>query len=62
MGKVPLLDVDIKGAINLLTNTELKNSNRIFILPPSIEILKQRLIDRGTENEQTLNLRFLNLL
>ncbi len=29
----------------------------IFVQPPSLEVLKQRLIARGTENEKTLALR-----
>jgi guanylate kinase len=32
----------------------------IFILPPSIEVLKERLIKRGTDSIETINLRLKN--
>jgi len=30
----------------------------IFVLPPSLTVLEERLRDRGTETEETLNKRF----
>ena len=55
-GYFVLLDVEVKGAVNI---NELYGEEclSIFIKPLSINTLKQRLIDRGTENEETLNLR-----
>ena len=32
----------------------------MFILPPSIEVLRQRLEGRGTETEETINTRVKN--
>ena len=54
--KVPLLDIDVKGAIHV---HEQFNSNclTIFIEPPSIEELKKRLQSRGTESLESLQTR-----
>ena len=54
--KIPLLDIDVKGAIHV---HEQFNSNclTIFIEPPSIEELKKRLNARGTENLESLQTR-----
>ena len=55
-GKVPVLDIDVKGALNV----KKKYGNdvlSIFIEPPSIEVLKERLIKRGTDSEQNILMR-----
>lgn len=55
-GKTPLLDIDVKGALSvkkLFGNQVLS----IFIEPPSIEVLEQRLIRRGTDNTQNISMR-----
>jgi guanylate kinase len=55
-GKIPVLDVDVKGAIHVqgqYPNTTLS----IFIQPPSIDELKRRLISRGTESPESLMAR-----
>ncbi|RNC85844.1 MAG: guanylate kinase [Balneola sp.] len=51
-----LLDIEVKGALNVkkLYGDEALS---LFIEPPSIEILKQRLKARGTETKETLKLR-----
>lgn len=56
LGYFVLLDVEVKGALNI---TKLYGDEclSIFIKPPSLSTLKQRLINRGTENEETLSLR-----
>lgn len=53
---IVLFDVDVKGGINLKKIFQ-HNAISIFIAPPSIEILKERLIKRGTENEESLKIR-----
>jgi guanylate kinase len=55
-GYFPLLDLEVKGALNI---KELYGSNcvSIFIQPPSIKVLKQRLIDRGSETSKSLTKR-----
>ena len=56
LGYFILLDLEVKGAanINKLYGDECLS---IFVQPPSLDVLKQRLIARGTENEETLALR-----
>ena len=55
-GKTPVLDIDVKGAIAIqeqLGNQVLS----IFILPPSIDALKERLASRNTESEEKIQMR-----
>jgi len=55
-GKTPVLDIDVKGAIAIqeqLGNQALS----IFILPPSIDALKERLASRNTESEEKIQMR-----
>ena len=56
IGYFILLDVEVKGAVNI---NEIYGDEclSIFVQPPSLDVLKQRLISRGTENEDTLALR-----
>lgn len=51
-----LLDIDVLGALNV---KELYGDNAltIFIAPPSLDVLEQRLRARGTENDDTLKTR-----
>ena len=56
MKKTPLLDVDVYGAIKV-KNLFGDNALSIFIAPPSIEVLKERLTTRGTDTSDTINKR-----
>jgi guanylate kinase len=56
LGKVPVLDIDVKGAIHVQQQYP-ENTLSIFVEPPSVEELKKRLLSRGTENEESLNAR-----
>jgi len=54
--KIPLLEIDVKGAIHVqqqFPDTTLS----IFIEPPSIDELQRRLNYRGTENNESLQAR-----
>jgi guanylate kinase len=51
--KSPLLDVDVKGGINIQQQYP-SSSLSLFIEPPSIEELEKRLRARGTESEESL--------
>ena len=55
-GKTPLLDIDVKGALNVkkLFGDQVLS---IFIEPPSIEVLEQRLVRRGTDNAENISMR-----
>jgi len=55
-GKVPMLDIDVKGAIHVQQQFG-DNCLSIFIEPPSVEELKKRLESRGTETPESLATR-----
>ena len=55
-GKSPLLDVDVKGGINVQSQYR-QSSLSLFIEPPSIEELEKRLRARGTETPESLKAR-----
>ncbi len=55
-GKNVIFDVDVKGGINLKKYFGDK-ALAIFVGVPSMQILKDRLKDRGTESEESLSRR-----
>jgi guanylate kinase len=55
-GKPILFDVDVKGALSI-KNKYGNNAKLIFIMPPSIEKLIDRLRNRKTESEETFKRR-----
>ena len=57
-GGVVLLDIDVQGAFKL--RKLLPHAITIFILPPSITALRNRLRRRGTETKEQLKVRFDN--
>jgi len=55
-GRDVVLEIDIQGALKV--KQQYPEGVFIFILPPSMEELKQRIINRGTETEESLIRRF----
>ena len=55
-GKTPLLDIDIQGALNVKRKYG-SDVLSIFIEPPSMDILHERLNKRGTENAENIKIR-----
>ena len=55
-GKIPVLDIDVKGAIHVHQQFP-ETTLSIFIEPPSVDELKRRLESRGTESSESLNAR-----
>lgn len=53
-----ILEVDVQGAASV--RQLLMDSVSVFILPPSYEVLRQRLIARGTDSDEELALRLRN--
>lgn len=51
-----ILEIDIQGALKVKEKS--KEGVFIFILPPSMEELKQRIINRGSETPESLMTRF----
>lgn len=54
--QVPLLDIDVKGAIHVKQQYP-DTALTIFIEPPSVAELKRRLESRGTETAESLQAR-----
>jgi len=55
MGHHVILEIDVQGARKV--KAAFPEAIRIFIAPPSMEILKQRLIGRGTETPEQIERR-----
>src|ERR1700741_3851892 len=53
-----ILEVDVQGAASV--RQLLMDSVSVFILPPSYEVLRQRLIARGTDSPEELEVRLRN--
>jgi guanylate kinase len=51
--KVPVLDIDVQGAVHVQQQYPV-NTIAIFVQAPSVAELKRRLQSRGSETEQTL--------
>ena len=56
MDKIPVLDIDVKGAIHVQQQYP-QTSLSLFIEPPSVKELKKRLESRGTETAESLAAR-----
>ena len=56
VGRVPILDIDVKGAIHVKQQYP-ESSISLFIVPPSVAELKSRLEGRGTETVESLSAR-----
>lgn len=55
-GKIPVLDIDVKGAIHVQQQFN-EGTLSLFIEPPSVNDLKTRLESRGTESKESLAAR-----
>lgn len=56
-GKNVILEIEVQGALNV--KEQYPEAVLIFIAPPSIPILRERLIGRGTEDRETIEKRLL---
>lgn len=57
-GKDVILEIDVQGGLQV--RKKMPDSVLIFVFPPSLEELEYRLRERGTENEEILQLRLRN--
>ena len=57
-GRDVILEIDVQGAASVLE--KVPDAVSIFILPPSFETLRSRLIARATEGQNDLDLRLRN--
>ncbi|WP_447964591.1 guanylate kinase [Nitrospira sp. Ecomares 2.1] len=51
-----LLDIDVQGARQVMEN--LQKAVTVFILPPSLEVLRTRLVERATDTSDEQERRF----
>src|SRR5476651_815504 len=56
-GKHVIFDIDVEGGLHLKRKYE-EHALAIFVQPPSLEVLKQRLSGRGTDSHEKLKERF----
>lgn len=73
-GKIPLLDIDVQGVKNVKDRQQYNRvdvqevgddgvqlqAKYIFIAPPSLDSLLNRLVSRGTETEESIKRRTKN--
>jgi guanylate kinase len=57
-GRDIILEVDVQGAASVRSLVD--DAVSIFILPPSFETLRERLLARGTDSDEELALRLRN--
>ena len=59
-GKILLLDIDVQGAKQI--KSAFPDAVTIFIMPPSFEVLENRLKERGTDGDEVIARRLENAL
>lgn len=57
-GQRCIMDIDVKGAFDVFE--KIKESVGIFIIPPSLRVLEERLRRRKTDSEESIRLRLEN--
>ncbi|WP_295653139.1 guanylate kinase [uncultured Mucilaginibacter sp.] len=57
-GKHVIFDIDVEGGLHLKRKYE-EHALAIFVQPPSLEVLKQRLSGRGTDSPEKLEERYI---
>ncbi len=54
--QIPLLDIDVQGALHV-KHLFPEQTMVIFIAPPNVDVLKERLIGRGTDSHASIEKR-----
>ncbi len=57
-GDIVILEIDVQGALQVKENYP--GAVYIFLLPPDLKELRNRIEKRATEDEETINLRMTN--
>lgn len=52
-GKAVIFDIDVEGGLNLKSQFK-ENALSVFVMPPSIKILEERLHSRQTDNPESI--------
>jgi guanylate kinase len=58
-GRVPLLDIDVQGAVQVLDRLG-DQVVSVFLFPPAWEVLEARLRGRGTDSDEVIATRLAN--
>ena len=61
LGGIPFLEVETNGAKNILEQFDPSEVVSIFLAPPSKEVLRERIIGRGSENPEQVEERISRL-
>ena len=56
--KIVLFDIDVQGGMRLKTLYG-DNALSVFVMPPSLETLRERLVARGTDSVETIERRLM---
>ena len=54
-GKQVILEIDVQGAFQI--REKIPQAHLVFIMPPSLEVLRERLTARGTETQEVIDRR-----
>ncbi len=57
-GRSLIFDIDVQGALQLKKN--MNTGLFVFVFPPSLKALEQRLLKRGTDDPETIRTRIRN--
>ncbi len=57
-GEIVLLEIDVQGALQV--KKKYKEAVFIFLVPPTMQELRDRIVKRGTETEAEIETRFAN--
>jgi guanylate kinase len=52
-GKAVIFDIDVEGGLNLKAQFK-ENAMAVFVMPPSIKILEERLHSRSTDSKESI--------
>lgn len=59
-GRNVLLEIDVQGALKV--KEAMNEAVLVFLLPPSMKVLQERLSGRGTDSEEVIQRRFREAL
>ena len=54
-GRIIVLVIEVQGAANIIA--QVPDAESVFLMPPSMSVLEERLRNRGTESEETIRRR-----
>lgn len=57
-GEIVILEIDVQGALQVKQNHP--GAVFVFLLPPDMEELRRRIVTRGTETQEVIELRMKN--